>query len=330
MPRIVRFHALGAPENLRIEDAPSPVPGPGEVKLRMQAVGLNRAESAYYHGQYLEEVRLPSKLGYEGAGIVEAVGEGIDRSWIGKKVSTVPGFSMNQYGLLGEEAVVPVSVLAEYPARLSPVEGTSIWMKYLTAYGALIEVANVRKGEFVTITAASSSVGIASIQMVKAEGGISIAATRRSNKRDRLLELGADHVIATEEEDYVARVREITGGKGVRVTFDPVAGPFVEKLAEASAIGGIIILYGRLSSEPTPFPLLTALRGALSVRGYYLGEVLRQPALLEKAKKYTAERIEDGRFVPVIAKTFPFEQTVQAYQYLESNQQIGKVVITIP
>jgi len=180
MPRIVRFHALGGPENLRIEDAPSPVPGPGEVKLRMQAVGLNRAESAYYHGQYLEEVRLPSKLGYEGAGIVEAVGEGIDRSWIGKKVSTVPGFSMNQYGLLGEEAVVPVSVLAEYPARLSPVEGTSIWMKYLTAYGALIEVANVRKGEFVTITAASSSVGIASIQMVKAEGGISIAATRRS------------------------------------------------------------------------------------------------------------------------------------------------------
>jgi len=137
-------------------------------------------------------------------------------------------------------------------------------------------------------------------------------------------------VIATAEEDYVARVKEITGGKGVRLTFDPVAGSFIEKLAEASAKGGIIFVYGLLSMEPTPFPLRSALVNALSVRGYYLGEVTNDPVLFAKAKKYVFDRLADGRFSPKIAKTFPLAQTVQAYQYLESNQQVGKVVITVP
>jgi len=94
---------------------------------------------------------------------------------------------------------------------------------------------------------------------VKAEGAISIATTRKSNKKAELLALGADHVIATEEEDMVARVKEITGGKDARVIFDPVAGPLLDRLAEAAAIGGIVFEYGWLSGQPTPFPLLTAL-----------------------------------------------------------------------
>jgi NADPH:quinone reductase-like Zn-dependent oxidoreductase len=330
MPKIVRFHQLGGPEVLKLEDVPLPQPGPGEAKLKVQAVGLNRAESMYFHGFYLEQPQFPSKLGYEGAGVVEAVGAGVDAKWVGKTAATVPGFSMNRYGLLGEEAIVPASMLGEYPAKLSPAEGASIWMQYLTAYGALITAGGVKPGDFVSIPAASSSVGIAAIQMVKAEGATAIAATRRSNKRAALLALGADHVISTEEEDYVERVKEITGGKGVRLTFDPVAGPFIEKLALASANGGIIFVYGLLSSEPTPFPVRAALGRSLSIRGYYLGEVTGDPMLFEKAKKYVVDRLADGRFKPIIAKTFPFAQTVQAYQYLESNQQIGKVVITVP
>ena len=211
-------------QNLKLEDAPSAQPGKGEAKLRVQAVGLNRAEAIYIRGRYLEQPQLPSKLGYEAAGVVEAVGEGVDKSWIGKTVATVPGFSQNRYGVLGEEAIVPANMLAEYPAKLSPAQGAAIWMQYLTAYGALVTAGGVKKGDFVSIPAASSSVGLAAIQMVKAEGGTAIAATRRSKKRDELLALGADHVIATAEEDYVARVKEITGGKGVRLTFDPVAG----------------------------------------------------------------------------------------------------------
>jgi NADPH:quinone reductase-like Zn-dependent oxidoreductase len=330
MPKIVRFHHIGSPENLKLEDAPSAQPGNGEAKLRIQAAGLNRGESMYLHGMYIEQPQLPSRIGYEVAGVVEAVGEGVDKSWIGKKVATFPGYSLNRYGGLGEEAIVPASALGEYPANLSATQAAAIWMQYLTAYGALVRAGNVKTGDFVSIPAASSSVGLAAIQIAKAEGATAIAVTRNSKKRAELLALGADHVIVTDEEDYVARVKEITGGKGVRLTFDPVAGPFVEKLAAAAANGGIVFEYGALSAEPTPFPLFAALVNSLSIRGYILLEVTRDPDALAKAQKYISDRLADGRFAPKIAKTFPLAQTVAAYQYLESNQQVGKIVITVP
>jgi NADPH:quinone reductase-like Zn-dependent oxidoreductase len=328
--RVVRFHQLGGPDVLKIEDAPSQQPGKGEVRLRVKAVGLNRAESMFYHGQYLEQAQFPSRLGYEAAGVVDAVGEGVDPKWMGKAVSTVPGFSMTRYGALGEEAVVPATALGEYPHSLSPVQASAIWMQYLTPYGALVHYGNVRAGDFVSIPAASSSVGLAAIQMVRDAGATAIAVTRTSAKREELLALGAHHVIASQEEDYVQRVAEITGGRGVRLTFDPVAGPEVEKLASAASAGGILFEYGALSGQPTPFPLFQALSKGLSIRGYVLMEITLHPELLEKAKRYVYERLADGRFVPKIARTFSFEQTVEAYRYLESNQQVGKVVITVP
>jgi len=329
MPKIVRFHAIGGPENLKLEDLPSRPPGEGEVKLRVQAVGLNRAESMYMHGFYFEKPELPSRIGYEAAGVVEAVGPGVNPSWVGKSVATVPGYSMSKNGVLGEEAVVPADSLGEYPAKLSPAEASAIWMQYLTAYGALITFGNLKRGEFVLITAASSSVGLAAIEIVKAEGAIPIATTRKSNKSAELLSLGAAHVIATEEEDLVKKVNEITGGKGARIVFDPIAGPGLEKLAEAAAFEGIIFEYGALSMQPTPFPLMSALPKGLSIRGYTLVELRRDPQLLQTAKQYVYDRLADGRFHPKIAKIFPLAQSKEAYQYLESNQQVGKVVITV-
>jgi len=330
MPKIVRFHTVGGPDVLRIEEEAPKQPGKGEVRLRVRAVGLNRAESMFIRGQYLESPKLPAGVGYEAAGVVEAVGPDVDKKWIGKQVSTIPAFSMNDYAMLGEEVIAPATALGEYPAKLSPTEGAAIWMQYLTAYGALIAVAHLAKGDFVVITAASSSVGIAAIEIAKAEGAISIATTRKSNKKTELLSLGADHVIATEEEDMVARVKEITGGRGARVIFDPVAGPFLEKLAQAAAVGGIVFEYGALSMQPTPFPLFTALLKGLCVRGYTLLEITRNPEKLPPAEKYVYDRLADGRFRPKVAKTFPFEQTVEAYKYLESNAQVGKIVISVP
>ncbi len=329
MPRIIRFHETGGPEVLKLEEVATQLPGPGEVRMRVQAVGLNRAEALFVRGHYLEQPKLPSRIGYEAAGVVEAVGTGVDTKWIGKKVATIPGFSMSENGVLGDECVVPVAVLGEYPAKLSVVEAAAIWMQYLTAWGALVHYGQVSQGDFVIIPAASSSVGLAAIQMVKAEKGIAIAATRTSAKKEELLALGADHVIATEEEDLVERVKEITAGKGARLSFDPVGGPFIEKLAEAASPLGIIFEYGWLSMEPTPFPFRAAMGKGLTVRGYTLREVRNDPALLTASKKYVYDRIEDGRFHPKVAKTFPIEKTVEAYQYLESNSQIGKVVITV-
>lgn len=330
MPKTVRFHQVGGPEVLKIEEEPQRQPGKGEVRLKVQAVGLNRAESMFMRGQYVEPPKLPGGVGYEAAGVVEAVGTNVDKNWMGKRVAIIPSFSMNDYHMLGEEAIAPAAALGEYPAKLSPVEGAAIWMQYVTAYGALIAAAHLAKGEFVVISAASSSVGIAAIEIAKAEGAISIATTRKSNKKVELRSLGADHVIATEEEDIVARVNEITGGKGARVIFDPVAGPFLEKLAESAAAGGIVVEYGALSMQPTPFPLYAAIVKGLTFRGYTLMEITRNPEKLAAAKKYVYDRLADGRFRPKVARTFPFTQIVDAYKYLESNAQVGKVVVTFP
>jgi NADPH:quinone reductase-like Zn-dependent oxidoreductase len=328
MPKIIRFHSIGGPENLKLEDLPSRQPGEGEVKLRVQAVGLNRAESGFMRGRYFETPELPSRIGYEAAGVVEVVGPGVDPGWVGKQVATVPGYSMSKNGVLGEEAVVPAFSLGEYPAKLSSVEGAAIWMQYLTAYGALVRFGAAKPGDFVLITAASSSVGIAAIQIANAEGAIPIAATRKSNKRAELLSLGAAHVIATEEEDVAEKVKEITSGKGARLIFDPIAGPGVEKLVDAAAFHGIFFIYGSLSQQPTPFPWNAFPKG-LNMRAYTLMELNLDPEILKVAKQYIFDRLADGRFHPKIAKTFPLAQSVEAYQYLESNQQVGKVVITV-
>jgi NADPH:quinone reductase-like Zn-dependent oxidoreductase len=327
--KVVRFHALGGPEVLKIEDEPIPEPGKGEVRLNVKAIGLNRAEVMFRKGQYLESAVLPSKLGYEAAGVVAAIGPGVDKGWLGKKASTVPAFLMTKYGVYGEVAIVPDVALAVYPQKLTPEEGTSIWMQYLTAYGALIEHAQIKEGDFVLITAASSSVGIAAIEMVKAEGAISIATTRTSKKKPTLVEVGATHVIATEEEDLVARVKEITGGKGTRIIFDPIAGKGIEQLAQAAALGGTIFEYGALAPESMPFPLFAALSKGLSIRGYTLREILSVPKLKAKAEQYVFDHVEAGDFKPRIDRGFPFAKIVEAHRYMESNEQIGKIVVTV-
>ncbi|MGH9744678.1 MAG: zinc-dependent alcohol dehydrogenase family protein [Candidatus Acidiferrales bacterium] len=327
--KVVRFHSVGGPEVLKIQDEPIPEPGKGEVRLRVKAIGLNRAEVMFRQGHYLETPVFPSKLGYEAAGVVEAIGPDVDKIWLGKKASTVPAFVMTNYGVYGEVAIVPAGALALYPEKLTPEQGTSIWMQYLTAYGALIEHAHITKGDFVVITAASSSVGIAAIEMANVEGAVSIATTRSSKKKATLAEVGARHVIATADEDFLARVKEITGGKGARVTFDPIGGKGIELLAQAAALGGTIFEYGALAPEPTPFPLFTALGKGLTVRGYTLREVFADPKLMAKAEKYVFDRVAKGEFKPRIDRVFPLAQIAEAHRYMESNEQIGKIVVTV-
>ena len=328
--KIVRFHKIGGPEVLQFDELPLPEPGPGEILLRVKAIGLNRAEVMFRNGQYLETPVLPAKNGYEASGIVEAVGPGVDPSWIGKRASTVPGFfSLNAHGVYGEVAIVPVAAIAEYPANLSYEEGTSVWMQYLTAYGGLIMLGHLTKGDFVLITAASSSVGVAAIEIAKAEGAISIAVTRHAAKKAHLLALGAQHVIVTDEEDLVARVNEITSGKGARIIFDPIGGKIVDSLAAAASRNGIIFEYGALATEPTPYPLFTALSKFLTIRAYTLFEVAANPAEYAKASKYVYDHLAAGNFKVIIDKTFPFSEIAAAHRYMESNSQTGKIVITL-
>jgi NADPH:quinone reductase-like Zn-dependent oxidoreductase len=329
MSKIVRFHRLGGPEVLEIEEMDMGAPGAGEIRLRVRAIGLNRAESMYRSGAYVEAPVLPSTLGYEAAGEIEAIGEGVTGFSIGDAVSTMPAFSMTRYGVYGDAAIVPAHAVVKHPADLSWSEAASIWMQYLTAYGALVEAGGLCAKDAVVITAASSSVGLAAIQIVNGAGATSIAVTRTRAKRDPLAEAGAKHVIVAEEQDVAAEITRITKGEGARLVFDPIGGPGVVELAAASAVGGVIFLYGALSSEPTPFPLFTSFRKQLSLRGYTLFSVTGDARKREQGVKFVLDGLAAGRLRPIIARSFSLQQIVEAHRYMESNAQIGKIVITV-
>jgi len=329
MPRIVRFYEKGGPEVLRIEDVEVPPPGPGEISIQVKALGLNRAEVMFRSGPYTEEPQFPARLGYEAAGVITAVGRAVSGFSPGDAVSFIPPLSITRWGAYGEVATFPAEVAVKHPPSLSWNEAAATWMQYVTAYGALIEVAKLGKGDFVVVTAASSSVGLAAIQIARIVGATAIATTRTGAKRAALRDFGAAHVIASDEEDLAARLKEITGGAGVRVVFDPVGGPAFEKLTQAMAPGGILLQYGALSAQPTPFPLFPVLSKSLTLRGYIYKEVVRDREQLERAKHFILAGLASGALKPVIAKIFTFDQIVEAHRYLESNQQFGKIVVTV-
>jgi NADPH:quinone reductase-like Zn-dependent oxidoreductase len=328
MPKIVRFHEVGDASVLKLEELPKPQPGEGEVLLKVEAIGLNRAEVMFRSGKYIDTPIFPSLLGYEAAGVIESVGPGVAEHKPGDRVSSIPAFSMAKYGSYGEYAVLPASALAPYPQKLSPIEGASIWMQYITAYG-VIEYGGLKKAQYFLITAAASSVGLAAIQIAKLVGATSIATTRNKAKVQALADAGADFVINTESEDLAARVQEITKGKGFALAFDPVAGPGLETLAKAAGQEATIMEYGALDPRPTPYPLFLALRKGLNIRAYTLLQITKDPERSPRALKFVTEGLSSGVLKPIIAKTFKLDEIIEAHRYMESNEQIGKIVVTV-
>jgi NADPH:quinone reductase-like Zn-dependent oxidoreductase len=330
MPRIIRFHETGGPDVLRFDDVPAQPPGPGEIRIRVHAIGLNRAEAMFRAGMYLETPILPSQIGYEASGIVDAIGPDVTGFVVGQKVSTIPAFSMTQYGMYGEEVIAPVSACVAHPDSISFPQAAASWMQYLTAWGALVKIAGLTREDTVLIPAATSSVGLAAIQICKAAGARPIALTRSRAKQAALQAAapGTD-IVFTEEQDLVAEIARLTDGKGARIAFDPVAGPTVDKLAAALSFRGILFQYGALSMEPTPFPLIAAIGKSMTMRGYALFEFTQDPAALDQGKRYVLDGLTSGALRPVIDRIFPFDDMAGAHRYLESNAQVGKIVVQV-
>lgn len=329
MARTVRFHEHGGPEVLRVEDVPVGEPGPGELRIRVDAIGLNRAEALFRSGTYIEPVKeFPARLGTEAAGVVEAVGAGVTGFEAGRPVSVVPAFSMNEYGVYAERAIVPAAAVLHRPEVLDAVGGAAVWMPYLTAYGALVEVGGMRAGDTVVLTAASSSVGLAAIQIANRVGARPIATTRTRAKAERLREAGAAEVIVASEEDVTRRVLDLTGGQGAEFVFDAVAGPGVVDLARALAPGGTLFLYGYLSAEATPYPPLAIMRGRV-MRAYTVHETSRDRERLRRAEAFVVSGLRSGAFQPTVDRVFGFDEIAEAHRYLEAGGQVGKIVVTV-
>ncbi|WP_083100086.1 zinc-dependent alcohol dehydrogenase family protein [Pseudophaeobacter leonis] len=329
MTRIVRFHTLGGPEVLQIEQADPAAPAAGEVRIRVRSIGLNRADVMFRRWIYIEKAVLPSRLGYEASGIVEDLGEGVTGFAPGDAVSVIPPIGLGRYGTYGESATVPARYLVAKPDRLSFHEAASAWMQYITAYGGLIEAGGLEKGDYVLITAASSSVGIAAIQIALLVGAIPIATTISRDKKQAVLDLGAPYVISVRDEDLGEALARITGARGLNVAFDAVGGPQVEVIAAGMAAGGVIVSHGMLDAAPTHFPLRHAIRNSLIMRGYVFTEIVGDDAKLDAAKHFILDGLASGALQPLIDKVFDFEDIVNAHRYLESNQQIGKVVVDV-
>ena len=329
MSRTVRFAKAGAPEVLQIVDESVPEPGPNEVRIKVKAIGINRAEAMWRIDQYIEPVRFPAGLGYEAAGIVDAVGEDVVGFAPGDAVNVIPSFSMNQYFTYGEVIVVPDHAVVRHPESLSFAEAASVWMMFVTAYGALIEDAKVGAGDFVVVPAASSSVGLAAIQLANYAGATSIALTRRADKRQQLLDAGAAHVVVTDESDLVAEIMRITGGKGARVVFDPVGGPNFAKLISVLSFQGIAYLYGALDERATTLPVLEMIAKMVSVKAHNIWLTSGDPVRRKAAVEFVLKGLESGALKPVIDRTFEFDEIVEVHRYLETNGQFGKIVVTV-
>jgi NADPH:quinone reductase-like Zn-dependent oxidoreductase len=244
-------------------------------------------------------------------------------------VSVVPPLSMARWPAYGEFATFPAELVVKHPPSLDFQSAAAVWMPYVTAYGALIDIARLNRDDLVAITAASSSVGLAAIQIANMVGATPIAITRTAHKKQALRDFGAAHVIACMEEPMESRLRDIGGGRGVRVVFDAIGGPIFAPLTAAMSPGGLLIEYGGLSPEPTPFPLFNVLGKCLTLRGYLVHEIVRDPARLAAAKTFVLDGLASGALRPVIARTFSFDQIVEAHRFLESNEQFGKIVVTV-
>jgi len=322
--RVVRFHELGGPEVLRVEEHDPGAPGPGEVLLDVEAIGLNRSEANFRRDRYLDRVAaLPSGLGYEGAGRVRAIGPDVTGLRPGDPVSVLPLFAQSRYHMYGEQAVVPASALVPRPASVDAITGAALWMPFLTAYGALLDVGRLRAGDHVVITAASSSVGLAAIQIALRAAVVPIATTNDPGKRQRLLDAGAAHVLISGHDDVTTAILDLTAGRGADLVFDAVAGPDIEELAAATARDGVLLVHGSLSGRPTPLPGLSAMRPVFT-RPYTVFEITADPQRLARARHY----ITTGALRPVIDRTFALADIVEAHRYLESNAQVGKIVVT--
>jgi NADPH:quinone reductase-like Zn-dependent oxidoreductase len=293
----------------------------------VRAIGLNRSEATFRSGRVLIRPRLPTQLGLEAAGEIEAVGPGVEGFAPGERVSVIPAFGVTDYGLYGEVALAPARALTKMPDSQIWEEGAATWSAFGAAWCGLIDMAKLSAGQVVLITAASSSVGLAAIQVARMVGAVPIALTRTSAKAEALRGAGAAHVIATQEASIPAGVMELTQGRGAQVLFDAVAGPDFAQLAQAAAPGAIALVYGALSPEPAALPILGLIARQLTIRGFALNLAVQDRAKMDAMKRFVGEGLASGALRPTISRTFAFDEIVEAHRYLEAGDQLGKIVV---
>lgn len=329
----------GGPEVLKVREAPDPVPGPGEVLIRVAAAGVNFADVMARMGLYPDAPKLPCVVGYEVAGTVAEVGPGpaADALRPGARV-----LALTRFGGYSELIAVPRSQVAPIPDRLSFEQAAAIPVNYLTAWLMLVHLGGVRSGERVLVHAAAGGVGQAAVQIARWKGA-EIIGTASPSKHPRLRDAGVRHCIDYTSQDFEAEVRRITAGRGVDIALDAVGGASFRKSYRSLAPLGRLLLFGASSaatgerrslwsalrmflSLPTfrPIPLMNANRG---VHGLNLGHLWGEADLLRAILGEVLELVGKGILTPVVDGSHPFDRAGEAHARLQSRQSFGKVLL---
>jgi NADPH:quinone reductase-like Zn-dependent oxidoreductase len=232
------------------------------------------------------------------------------------------------YYVGGEFAITPEPYLTHWPKGVPPEEACAFWMQYVTAYFPLKVFGRLEQGRTILVIAASSSAGIGAIHLARLLGAEVIATSRTGAKADRLRAQGAHHVIATDEEVLDERILEITGGRGVDLVYDPIAGDFNRRYVEALAEGAKVFIYGFLNGEPKlTYSLTPIVRRGATIEPYVANRCVEDPRLREEAKLFLQLAWEARRLRPLVDRVFPLEQAAEAYAYMRSGRQVGKIVL---
>lgn len=341
MARAWRFEGTGGPELLRLEEHELAPPGPGEALVRVRAIGLNRADLLYLAGRYFGPPPSPSFVGQEAVGEVVELGLELSdepavggfRPEIGARVGLLVGrVDYSAMGTYRTSGVYPQSALLPLPESLSFSEGAGFWLVTLTAIGGLRAgglTADAKPGRRVLVTAASSGVGVATLQTARAMGAETFAVTTSPEKEKRLEAL-ADHVIVARDPERLAEeVERLTDGRGVDLAFDPVGFDYSRALMRSAAVDGQVVVYGLLSGTEAPLDLRTMIFKDLGVQGFTVHRLLRHTGLLEEAVATVLELAERGAIRPLIAAEYGFEEAPEALAAMARNEHIGKIVLGV-
>lgn len=336
--RQVWIPKIGGPEVLEVREAPDPTPGAGEVRIRVEAAGVNFADIMARMGLYPDAPKLPTVVGYEVAGTIDAVGAGAGERKVGDRV-----VAFTRFGGYSDVVVVPERQAFAVPDGMSTEAAAAMPVNYATAWLMLVRLGNVQAGDRVLVHAVAGGVGQAAVQICNWRGA-EVIGTASASKHPRLKEMGVAHTIDYTREDFEARVRDITSGRGVDIAIDAVGGESFKKSYRSLAPMGRLFMFGASSfAEGRTRSLLAALKGIVNtpvflpipmmntnrgVFGVNLGHLWDEVEMLKKSMGEMLDLVREGHLAPVVDKTFPFDRAGDAHAYIQDRRNFGKVLLT--
>ena len=318
-------HAFGPISGLRLEQAPDPLPGAGQVRVRVRACSLNFPDALIVQGLYQVKPQLPFSPGAEFAGVVDALGDGVDSVRVGESVVAFAG-----HGGLAELCVVDAARLLPLPAGMDFAQGAAFVLTYGTALHALRTIAGLREGQTLLVLGAAGGVGLAAVEVGKARGARVLAAASSAERLELARRHGADAGIDYSTQDLRRRVLELSDGRGADVVLDPVGGSYAESALRATAWRGSYLVVGFAAGEIPRLPLNLVLLQERRVLGVYWGEALqRDPQAHLRDVEQLVSWFSEGRLSPPVTERVGLDGALDALQRMAARQIMGKVVVDV-